>query len=117
MELRSGLFLEEVLYRMKCYLAIDIGASSGRHIVGWKDNGELRTEEVYRFPNGVSETDGNLCWDTEALVSHVKTGIEKDRERFEVHRHLGRGLRAAQRRRDGLSHVRLSGWPDRGGDP
>ena len=84
MELRSGLFLEEVLYRMKRYLAIDIGASSGRHIVGWKDNGELRTEEVYRFPNGVSETDGHLCWDTEALVSHVKTGIEKARERFEI---------------------------------
>ncbi|MBQ2202544.1 MAG: rhamnulokinase, partial [Clostridia bacterium] len=69
---------------MKRYLAIDIGASSGRHIVGWKDNGELRTEEVYRFPNGVSETDGHLCWDTEALVSHVKTGIEKARERFEI---------------------------------
>ena len=69
---------------MKRYLAIDIGASSGRHIVGWKDNGELRTEEVYRFPNGVSETDGHFCWDTEALVSHVKTGIEKARERFEI---------------------------------
>ena len=69
---------------MKRYLAIDIGASSGRHIVGWKDNGELRTEEVYRFPNDVSETDGHLCWDTEALVSHVKTGIEKARERFEI---------------------------------
>ena len=34
----------------KNYLAIDIGASSGRHIVGWMENGVLRTEEVYRFP-------------------------------------------------------------------
>lgn len=36
---------------MDHYLAIDIGASSGRHIVGYKENGELHTEEVYRFPN------------------------------------------------------------------
>ena len=40
---------------MKQYLAIDIGASSGRHIVGWREDGELRTNEVYRFPNAVQE--------------------------------------------------------------
>ena len=34
-------------------LAIDIGASSGRHIVGWMENGVIKTQEVYRFPNGV----------------------------------------------------------------
>lgn len=44
----------------KNYLAIDIGASSGRHIVGWMENGVLRTEEVYRFPNSVQRTDGHL---------------------------------------------------------
>ena len=38
---------------MKYFLAIDIGASSGQHIVGWREDGELRTKEVYRFPNGV----------------------------------------------------------------
>ena len=38
---------------MKRYLAIDIGASSGRHIVGWMENGEIQNEEVYRFHNGV----------------------------------------------------------------
>lgn len=37
---------------MKYYLAIDIGASSGRHIIGWRENGEVKTEEVYRFPCG-----------------------------------------------------------------
>ena len=68
---------------MKYYLAIDIGASSGRHIVGWNENGEMKTEEVYRFPNGVSETDGHLTWDIDALTAHVKTGIEKALERFE----------------------------------
>ena len=62
---------------MKKYLAIDIGASSGRHIIGWTENGEIRTEEVYRFPNGVTEKDGHLTWDIKALLSHVKKGIEK----------------------------------------
>ena len=37
---------------MKQYLAIDIGASSGRHIVGRVEGGKLITEEVYRLPNG-----------------------------------------------------------------
>ncbi len=62
---------------MKYYLAIDIGASSGRHIVGWEENGEIRTEEVYRFPNGVTEKDGHLIWETEALLGHVKVGVEE----------------------------------------
>ena len=67
---------------MKRYLAIDIGASSGRHIVGWREEGELKTEEVYRFPNGVTELDGHLTWDIDTLTVHVKTGIEKALERF-----------------------------------
>ena len=67
---------------MKRYLAVDIGASSGRHIVGWKENGELMTEEVYRFPNGVMEQNGHLVWDIDALIAHVKAGVEKARERF-----------------------------------
>ena len=67
---------------MKYYLAIDIGASSGRHIVGWLEDGALKTEEVYRFPNGVAELDGHLTWDVDALTAHVKAGIGKARERF-----------------------------------
>ena len=62
---------------LKYYLAIDIGASSGRHIVGWMENGALRTEEVYRFPNGVTESDGHLTWDIDALEHHVREGIAK----------------------------------------
>lgn len=58
------------------YLAIDIGASSGRHIVGWKEeNGTIQTREVYRFPNGVREENGSLVWDVEALFREVKNGI------------------------------------------
>ena len=62
---------------MKRYIAIDIGASSGRHIVGWLENGEVRTQEVYRFPNGVTELNGHLVWDIEALAAHVKAGIDE----------------------------------------
>ena len=67
---------------MKYYLAVDIGASSGRHIVGWKEDGELKTEEVFRFPNGVRELDGHLTWDIDALLSNVKEGIARAKEKF-----------------------------------
>ncbi len=64
------------------YLAIDIGASSGRHIIGWEEDGTIRTEEIYRFPNGVREESGHLVWDMEALLSHVKAGIGKAKEKY-----------------------------------
>lgn len=66
----------------KQYLAIDIGASSGRHIVGWQENGAVKTEEVYRFPNGMDEQDGHLVWDIERLEREVRTGVDKALERF-----------------------------------
>ena len=62
---------------MKYCLAIDIGASSGRHIVGWMENGSIQTKEVYRFPNGVKEQDGHLIWDMEALLGYVVAGIRQ----------------------------------------
>lgn len=67
---------------MKYYLAIDIGASSGRHIVGWQEDGEIRTKEVYRFPNGIREENGHLVWDTEALLREVKEGIRAAKTEF-----------------------------------
>ena len=67
---------------MKAYLAIDIGASSGRHIVGWRDQGGLKTREVYRFPNGVTSLDGHLIWDLDALEKHVRIGIDRALETF-----------------------------------
>ncbi len=67
---------------MRYYLAIDIGASSGRHIVGWQEGGAVQTEEVYRFPNGVAEESGHLIWDMEALFSHVVQGIRAAFARF-----------------------------------
>ncbi len=67
---------------MKIYLAVDIGASSGRHIAGWLENGKLKTEELYRFPNGVTERDGHLTWDIDALLAHVKRGIAVAKEKY-----------------------------------
>ena len=62
---------------MNRYLAVDIGASSGRHIVGWMENGRMITEEVHRFPNGVKEENGHLVWDVDGLFAHVVEGVKK----------------------------------------
>ncbi len=67
---------------MRYYLAIDIGASSGRHIVGWNEGGKLHTKEVYRFPNGMEMQDGHLVWNTEALLHEVKIGIQAAKAEF-----------------------------------
>ena len=60
---------------MKQYLAIDIGASSGRHIVGRLEGGKLVTEEVYRFPNGAKTENGHLVWDVRRLLEEVRRGM------------------------------------------
>ena len=62
---------------MRYYLAIDIGASSGRHILGWLEGGEVRTREVFRFPNGMREEDGHRCWDIDGLEQSVREGIDR----------------------------------------
>ena len=67
---------------MKHFLAVDIGASSGRHIVGWMQDGEIRTSEVYRFKNGMEEENGHLVWNLETLVGNVKTGIEEAMKKY-----------------------------------
>ena len=67
---------------LKYALAVDIGASSGRHIVGWLEDGKIRTKEVYRFPNGVTEKDGRLTWDMDGLLEHVKCGIAEAKKQF-----------------------------------
>ena len=62
------------------YLAVDIGASSGRHILGHLEDGRMVLEEVYRFPNGMKQKHGHLCWDTEELFSHIKAGMKQCKE-------------------------------------
>ncbi len=62
---------------MKYYLAVDIGASSGRHILGYVENGKLRLEEIYRFENGIVEQNGSLTWDIDTLCENVIAGIKE----------------------------------------
>ena len=59
------------------HLAIDIGASSGRHILGCLRDGHLESEEIYRFENGIVQQDGTLTWDIANLLHHVKCGIAR----------------------------------------
>ena len=65
---------------MTYYLAIDIGASSGRHILGHIENGKLCLEEIYRFDNNIKNENGTLVWDVANLFSQVKAGIGKCRK-------------------------------------
>ena len=58
-----------------CTLAVDIGASSGRHIVGTVQDGRIVLQEVYRFENGVQRKDGHLCWDIDTLAREVVNGL------------------------------------------
>ena len=67
---------------MKYYLAIDIGASSGRHIIGWEEGGKFQTDEVYRFPNGVKEENGHLVWDIDGLFKSVVAGMRRAFEKY-----------------------------------
>ncbi len=62
---------------MKYYLGIDIGASSGRHILGHVEDGKIVLEEIYRFYNGVSEVNGHLCWDLKQLFTEIKNGMKE----------------------------------------
>lgn len=69
---------------MKYALAIDIGASSGRHIVGWLEDNKIQTKEVYRFDNGVKECNGHLIWDIKYLESKVIKGIAVAQSEFPI---------------------------------
>ena len=64
----------------KYYLAIDIGASSGRHMLAGMKDGKMQLEEVYRFPNGMDNKNGTLCWDVERLFTEIKNGLKKCKE-------------------------------------
>ena len=62
---------------MKYYLSIDIGASSGRHILSSVQDGKLVLEEVYRFENGMTQKDGHLVWEYEKLFSNIIAGLKE----------------------------------------
>ena len=62
---------------MEYYLAVDIGASSGRHILFWRDRGKFYMEEIHRFDNGLKDRDGEMCWDLTKLFTEVREGLKK----------------------------------------
>lgn len=60
----------------QCYLAVDIGASSGRHILGYLEDGVMKIEEIYRFSNGMKKESGELLWDVEHLFAEIVNGMK-----------------------------------------
>ncbi|HWT76230.1 MAG TPA: rhamnulokinase [Mobilitalea sp.] len=62
------------------YLAIDIGASGGRHILGSFTEGKISLEEVYRFENGMEKINGSLCWNTQKIFQEIIAGMKKCKE-------------------------------------
>ena len=71
------------------YLAIDIGASGGRHILGHLEKGKLILEEIYRFENGAREVDGQLCWDVDRLFNEIKQGMKLCKEAGKIPYSMG----------------------------
>ena len=59
------------------YLAIDLGASGGRHIVGYLDNGEIVLKEVYRFKTLMEDSPDGLVWDHKRIFNEIKLGIKE----------------------------------------
>ena len=59
----------------KQYLAVDLGAESGRVMLGTVSAEKLSLEEIFRFANNPIEEDGHLRWNFDGLFSQIKTGI------------------------------------------
>lgn len=74
---------------MEYHLAIDIGASSGRHILGFIEGGKLKLEEIYRFSNGIKKVNNEYCWDLKNLFSEIKNGIKKCKEISKIPKSIG----------------------------
>lgn len=62
---------------MQYYLAVDIGASSGRHILSHLQDGKMVLEEIHRFPNGMKDVGGTKVWDSAGLFEEIKAGMKK----------------------------------------
>ncbi len=65
---------------MQYYLAVDIGASSGRHILSHLEDGKIVLEEIHRFPNGMKDVDGEKVWDSRQLFADILEGMKKCKE-------------------------------------
>ncbi|MEG1639776.1 MAG: rhamnulokinase family protein [Ruthenibacterium sp.] len=74
---------------MEQFLAIDIGASSGRHILGHVENGTMHLAEMYRFDNNLVEKNQHICWDMKALEASVIAGLSACKKAGEIPCTLG----------------------------
>ena len=73
----------------KYYLAVDIGASSGRHILAHLEDGKMQLEEIHRFPNGMVRRQGHLAWDLIQLFEEIKRGMIKCKEMGKIPESVG----------------------------
>src|SRR5688572_2438662 len=64
------------------FLAVDLGASSGRVLAGLFGGRRLQLEEVHRFENGAVDFGGSLQWNILGLWSHVLTGLRAARSKY-----------------------------------
>ena len=71
------------------HLAVDIGASSGRHMIGWLENGVIKLKEIYRFENRLIHKHNHLCWDIDHLYEEVLQGIKACKEQGYVPQTMG----------------------------
>lgn len=71
------------------FLAVDIGASSGRCVLGWVSGGVLKHEEIHRFPNEIVENNGTLCWNMDSLFGEIITGMKKCAEMGKIPESVG----------------------------
>jgi rhamnulokinase len=65
----------------KHYLAVDLGAESGRVMLGTLEDGRVALEEIHRFPNRTSTTEGHLRWKIDELEKEIFAGLIKAAER------------------------------------
>ena len=84
-----------ILHNNKCYThltylggfnngnilcSVDMGASSGRLILGHMENGKMELEEIHRFENGMVKKDGELCWEFARIFTEIVAGLKKCKE-------------------------------------
>ncbi len=73
----------------KYYAAVDMGASSGRLILGWLEDGKMQLEEVHRFENGMVKKGDELCWEFDRIFQEIVTGLKKCKEMGKIPSSLG----------------------------
>ena len=73
----------------RTHVAIDIGTSSGRHVLGWLENGKICLREMYRFENGADLKNGHLYWDHTRLEREIVNGLRACHEAGECPETVG----------------------------